>query len=270
MLLHRHRRRRLHRLEPGQGAERARRDQHHRGRQPEEGRQVQESGRLRDRRLSGQGRLLGSCCKPVPSTACSRAVLHQGACSDTMETDGRYMMENNYRYSLALARIIARARKCRSCMPRPPRCTAAAACSARAANTNRRSTSMPIPSSCSTRWCAAAGNRTAQIVGLPLFQRVRPARAAQGSHGLGRLPLLQPVSRRRLREAVRRLRRLRQRRAAARFRLGGRRGQGQHVFPRPSGQVRHLQSRHRQAQSFNDVAVATINTLRAADGAESA
>jgi ADP-L-glycero-D-manno-heptose 6-epimerase len=30
------------------------------------------------------------------------AVLHQGACSDTMETDGRYMMENNYRYSCAL------------------------------------------------------------------------------------------------------------------------------------------------------------------------
>jgi len=31
-----------------------------------------------------------------------RAVLHQGACSDTMETDGRFMMENNYRYSVAL------------------------------------------------------------------------------------------------------------------------------------------------------------------------
>ena len=30
------------------------------------------------------------------------AVLHQGACSDTMETDGRYMLDNNYRYSLAL------------------------------------------------------------------------------------------------------------------------------------------------------------------------
>ena len=30
------------------------------------------------------------------------AVLHQGACSDTMETDGHYMMDNNYRYSLAL------------------------------------------------------------------------------------------------------------------------------------------------------------------------
>ena len=30
------------------------------------------------------------------------AVLHQGACSDTMESDGRYMMENNYRYSRRL------------------------------------------------------------------------------------------------------------------------------------------------------------------------
>ena len=30
------------------------------------------------------------------------AVLHQGACSDTMERDGRYMMRNNYRYSVAL------------------------------------------------------------------------------------------------------------------------------------------------------------------------
>lgn len=31
-----------------------------------------------------------------------RAIFHQGACSDTMETDGRYMMANNYRYSLRL------------------------------------------------------------------------------------------------------------------------------------------------------------------------
>ena len=30
------------------------------------------------------------------------AVLHQGACSDTMQSDGRYMMENNYSYSLRL------------------------------------------------------------------------------------------------------------------------------------------------------------------------
>ena len=31
-------------------------------------------------------------------------VFHQGACSDTMETDGRYMLDNNYRYSMALLR----------------------------------------------------------------------------------------------------------------------------------------------------------------------
>ena len=30
------------------------------------------------------------------------AILHEGACSDTMETDGRYMMDNNYRYSVIL------------------------------------------------------------------------------------------------------------------------------------------------------------------------
>jgi ADP-L-glycero-D-manno-heptose 6-epimerase len=29
-------------------------------------------------------------------------VFHQGACSDTMESDGRYMLENNYCYTLAL------------------------------------------------------------------------------------------------------------------------------------------------------------------------
>jgi ADP-L-glycero-D-manno-heptose 6-epimerase len=30
------------------------------------------------------------------------AILHQGACSDTMEADGRYVMENNYAYSKAV------------------------------------------------------------------------------------------------------------------------------------------------------------------------
>lgn len=30
------------------------------------------------------------------------AVFHEGACSDTMEQDGRYMMSNNYRYSTVL------------------------------------------------------------------------------------------------------------------------------------------------------------------------
>ncbi|WP_153099700.1 ADP-glyceromanno-heptose 6-epimerase [Paraburkholderia hayleyella] len=34
-----------------------------------------------------------------------RAVFHEGACSDTMETDGRYMMENNFRYSRAVLEL---------------------------------------------------------------------------------------------------------------------------------------------------------------------
>ncbi|AAZ96916.1 ADP-L-glycero-D-manno-heptose-6-epimerase [Thiobacillus denitrificans ATCC 25259] len=33
------------------------------------------------------------------------AIFHEGACSDTMETDGRYMMDNNYRYSGALLKF---------------------------------------------------------------------------------------------------------------------------------------------------------------------
>ena len=33
------------------------------------------------------------------------AVFHEGACSDTMETDGQYMMANNYRYSIDLLDI---------------------------------------------------------------------------------------------------------------------------------------------------------------------
>lgn len=41
-------------------------------------------------RLSGLGRI--------------NAIFHQGACSDTMEQDGRYMMKNNFEYSVDLLR----------------------------------------------------------------------------------------------------------------------------------------------------------------------
>ena len=34
-----------------------------------------------------------------------RAILHQGACSNTLEDDGRYMMDNNYTYSKELLRF---------------------------------------------------------------------------------------------------------------------------------------------------------------------
>lgn len=35
-------------------------------------------------------------------TAAVKAIFHQGACTDTMETDGRYMMDNNFTFSKAL------------------------------------------------------------------------------------------------------------------------------------------------------------------------
>lgn len=38
-------------------------------------------------------------------TARLKAIFHQGACTDTMETDGRYMMDNNFTFSKALLRF---------------------------------------------------------------------------------------------------------------------------------------------------------------------
>ena len=49
-----------------------------------------------------QGRVPRRSLRRGSSTARSRPCSIEGACSDTMETDGRYMMENNYRYSVAL------------------------------------------------------------------------------------------------------------------------------------------------------------------------
>lgn len=46
----------------------------------------------------------------LPRLGAVRAVFHQGACSDTMESDGRYMMENNFRYSQALLEFCAERR----------------------------------------------------------------------------------------------------------------------------------------------------------------
>ncbi|SDV51087.1 ADP-glyceromanno-heptose 6-epimerase [Chitinasiproducens palmae] len=39
-----------------------------------------------------------------------RAVFHEGACSDTMEHNGRYMMENNFRYSRSMLDVCLRER----------------------------------------------------------------------------------------------------------------------------------------------------------------
>ena len=114
------------------------------------------------------------------------------------------------------------------------------ACSARRASTRRRSTSTATPSSCSTRWCAASCRETHRAGrGLPLLQRLRPARGAQGAHGLGRVPLLQPVPRAtgacKLFEGSAGYGPGEQ---MPRLRLGGRRGDGEPLLPRPSRDLR--------------------------------
>ena len=38
----------------------------------------------------------------LPSLPEPKVIFHQGACSDTTESDGRYMMDNNYEYSKTL------------------------------------------------------------------------------------------------------------------------------------------------------------------------
>jgi len=48
--------------------------------------------------------------RPGPSLQRVSAVLHQGACTDTMATDGQYVLDNNYAYSKALYYFCAQRR----------------------------------------------------------------------------------------------------------------------------------------------------------------
>lgn len=84
-----------------------------------------------------------------------RAVLHQGRkCSDTMEHNGKFMMENNYQYSVSLPEYCQQ-----DAIPFLYASSAAVygggSVFAKSAAMSPRSTSTAIPSSCSTRWCAA-------------------------------------------------------------------------------------------------------------------
>ena len=99
-------------------------------------------------------------------------VFHQGACSDTMQTDGSYMMENNYRFSVEMFRWCQDTRhpllSSRGGVRPGPRLW-------RSAGVRSRSTSTVIPSFV-RRFCAsipkpALGTRDR----IALLQRVRAA-----------------------------------------------------------------------------------------------
>ncbi len=123
------------------------------------------------------------------------AILHQGACSDTMEADGRYMMRNNYRYSVTLLD---------HCQNNDIPLLYASSASvyggghhvrrgARARGAAQRVRLFEVPVR-PVRAARAAGAHGADRR-LPLLQRLRAARTAQGADGIGRVSFLQPVSR---------------------------------------------------------------------------
>jgi ADP-L-glycero-D-manno-heptose 6-epimerase len=131
-----------------------------------------------------------------------KAIFHEGACSDTMETDGLYMMENNFRYSRVLLGWAQQ--------HRVPFLYASSAAVYGASTVFREEravesplniygyskflfdqTVRPLLAGCrpfGAKWSAGTGG------GLSLLQCLWRARAAQGAHGLCRVPSLQPVS----------------------------------------------------------------------------
>jgi ADP-L-glycero-D-manno-heptose 6-epimerase len=130
------------------------------------------------------------------------AISHQGACSDTTETDGRYMMQNNYRYSRELFEF---------CIDEEVPFVYASSAAVYGAGPDFRE----------ERECESPLNvygyskflfdeyvrrnwpeRSSQVVGLRYFQRLRRARAAQGAHGVSSVPFFQSVSRERQGQAV--------------------------------------------------------------------
>ena len=143
------------------------------------------------------------------------AIFHEGACSDTMETDGRYMMENNYRYSMILLDW------CQDQEVQFLYASSAATYGGASVFKEERA----VRRAAQRLWLFQVPVRPDRPPApgaepffadrrLPLLQRLWSARDAQGAHGLGGFPQLQPVPRRRQGQAVRGLARLRERRPA--------------------------------------------------------
>ena len=153
------------------------------------------------------------------------AVLHQGACSDTMESDGRFMLRNNYRYSVTLLD---------HCQDNDIPFLYASSASVYGAGTQfteKRANEAPLNVYGYSKFLfdqyvrRMLPERTAQVAGFRYFNVYGPREPHKGRDGVGRVPFLPPVSGRRTGQALRRLGRLCRRRAAPRFRLRRRRGQ---------------------------------------------
>ena len=140
--------------------------------------------------------------------------------------------------------------------------------SRRTRHARRRSTSTAIPSSCSTRWCAAACPMpTARSRVSAISMSTARARQHKGRMASVAFHFFNQYPKRETGQAVPGLGRLCRRRAEARLRLGRGRGQGEYAFPRAAGSLSGIFNLGTgRAQSFNDVAVATINACLRAEG----
>ena len=190
-----HRRGRHDRQQPGPWPERQRHRRRHRGRRPERRLQVPQPARRAD--LSDYfdkddfyGRFARGEFGRVD------AVLHQGACSDTMEHNGRFMLDTNYRCSQRPARSLPGAGHAPAVRLVGRRRTAAARTFREEPEFERPLNVYGYSKLLFDNVRALAGCRR-QRAGrrLPLLQRLRPARAAQGAHGVGGLPPIQRVRR---------------------------------------------------------------------------
>ena len=244
-------------------------DRRHRSRRSHAGRQVREPRRLRDRGLRRQGRFLEACRSRASSTDAIDAVLHQGACSDTTERDGRYMMHNNYEYSKALLRVLrsqesvpyiyassAAVYGARTGLPREPGSRGAAqrlrlfeapvrpvSCAAARASAPRRSSGCAISTSTATREQHKGRMSSVAYHFFNQYRATGSVKLFEGSGGYG------DGEQRRDFISVE---------DVVRVNL---------LLPRsPRTSPASSTSGTGAAQSFNDVAVATVNACRAAQG----
>jgi len=173
------------------------------------------------------------------------AVFHEGACSDTMETDGKYMMDNNYTLSCGLFN---------ACQERGSRLLyASSAAVYGGSETFRESPEFERPLNVygyskllfdqrmrrelGPDFKRAKGARSRQVAGFRYFNVYGPREQHKGR--------MASVAFRWQGQAVRQIWRVRPRRARPRLRLRRRRGGGEPLVLRPRGQVRHLQLGYR-------------------------
>jgi ADP-L-glycero-D-manno-heptose 6-epimerase len=194
------------------------------------------------------------------------AVLHQGACSDTMATDGRYVMENNYRYSRVLLDW------CQDEEIPFLYASSAAVYGAGRKFSEDRANEAPLNVYAYSKFLfdevvrRRLPGRTSQIVGLRYFNVYGPNEAHKGRMAsVARHACEQFLTDGRVRLFV----------GSDGFANGEQRRDFVHVDDVANVNLHFLERPEvsgvfncgtGRAQSFNDVATAVINTVRAADG----